>query len=413
MNNRNSGSSRKSRSIFTRQIIVITFFRLLLNTTRRFVYPFAPALSRELGVSLADVTSIIAASQFTSLFGMFSGPVADRFGYRGMMRAGLAVLSAGMLLCGLVPTYWPVFVGLVLASFGKTIFDPAIQAYIGHYVPYERRGRAIGIVETAWSGSTLLGIPALGLVIDHLGLVNSFYILALLGFLAWIGLGMVIPAEKTGGARGEGAGLSTVFKQLISVRPALGMLIFGFWIAIANDCLFVVYGSWFEQDFHVNIVTLGFTTVAIGIAELLGESMTALFTDRLGPQRATFCGICLVIAAYLLLPLIGRTLPLAMAGMFFIFFFFEFTIVSSFSLSSELIPEARATMLAGFYATSGVGRMIGVLVGVSLWQLAGVRGVAWFAAFFTVLGLFSLLWGLSGWQDKKGSTLQISGKQRL
>ncbi|HBG21188.1 MAG TPA: MFS transporter, partial [Desulfobulbaceae bacterium] len=45
---------------------------------------------------------------------------------------------------------------------------------------------------------------------------------------------------------------------------------FGFWISIANDSLFVVYGVWFEQAFLVSIATLGFSTVAIGAAEFLG-----------------------------------------------------------------------------------------------------------------------------------------------
>lgn len=387
------------KSPLVRQIIAVMFFRLLLNTGRRFVYPFAPALSRGLDVPLAAITSIIATSQMTSLLGFFSGPLADRIGYRFMMRTGLAMLAVGMLLCGLLPTYWPVFIGLVIASFGKTIFDPAIQAFIGRNVPFARRGRVIGAVETAWAGSTLIGIPALGLIIEQLGLNTSFYILAFLGAMGWLLISRVIPPdEPTRQATKEKKSLTASLKQLVRIRPAAGMLAFGFWISIANDSLFVVYGAWFEQDFLVNLVTLGFSTVAIGAAELLGESITALFADRLGLKRAVICGLCLAMCAYLLLPFIGRTLPLAMIGMFCVFLAFEFTIVTSFSLSTELMPEARATMMSGFYATAGVGRMIGVLIGGLLWQYGGITAVAWSSAGFTLLGLGSFVWGLHGWR---------------
>jgi len=388
------------KSPLVRQIIAVMFFRLLLNTGRRFMYPFAPALSRGLDVPLGAITSIIATSQMTSLLGLFSGPLADRIGYRFVMRTGLAMLAAGMLLCGLVPTYWPVFVGLVVASFGKTIFDPAIQAFIGRNVPFARRGRVIGIVETAWAGSTLIGIPALGLIIEQLGLKTSFYILAFLGAVSWILISRVIPPdEPVGQARKEKRPLNTSLKQLVQIRPAAGMLAFGFWISIANDSLFVVYGAWFEQDFLVSLVALGFSTVAIGAAELLGESITALFADRLGLKRSVILGLCLAMCAYLLLPIIGRTLPLAMVGMFCVFLAFEFTIVTSFSLSTELMPGARATMMSGFYATSGVGRMIGVLIGGLLWSYGGITAVAWSSAGFTLLGLMSFVWGLHGWRQ--------------
>jgi len=65
----------------------VVLCRLLLNTARRFAYPFAPALSRGLGVSLTAFTSIIAVNQATTLLGMFFGPLADRLGYRLMMLA--------------------------------------------------------------------------------------------------------------------------------------------------------------------------------------------------------------------------------------------------------------------------------------------------------------------------------------
>ena len=87
--------------------------------------------------------------------------------------------------------------------------------------------------------------------------------------------------------------------------------------------------------------------------------------------------------------------------MFLVFFAYEFTIVTSFSLSTELMAESRATMMAGFYATAGVGRMIGVLLGGALWHFGGLKAVAWTSLSLTGLGLLSLIWGLHGWTGKK------------
>ena len=49
------------------KIVVATLSRLFLNTARRFIYPFAPVLSRGLGVPLTAIVSLIAVNQATGL----------------------------------------------------------------------------------------------------------------------------------------------------------------------------------------------------------------------------------------------------------------------------------------------------------------------------------------------------------
>lgn len=388
---------------FSHQLIAVFFVRLLLNTARRFVYPFAPALSRELSVPLSSITTILAASQFSSLLGLFAGPVADRMGNLLVMRTGLAVLAAGMLVCGLVPEYWVVFAGLIIASLGKTIFDPAIQSFIGAHVPFEKRGRAIGLIETAWAGSTLIGIPALGLIVEHLGLRASFFSIAVLAGGAFFLIGWILPKDGRAAVdRPRKAGLLTEILALVRFRPAAGMLLFGFWISIANDSLFVVYGLWFEEAFQISLVALGFSTIAIGGAELLSELSTAIWSDRVGLKRMICICLVGVTVAYIILPFLALSLGAAMGGIFLVFFFFEIVMVTSFSLNSEILPGKRATMLAGYYGVSGIGRMTGVFLSGYLWHFGGIQAVAWSGALLTTLGLLSLLWGQSNWEPEKG-----------
>ena len=176
------------------KIGVVVFCRLVLNTARRFAYPFAPVLSRELGVPLTAITSLIAVNWSTSVLGFVFGPVADRFGYRNMMIIGLVLLTAGMLAGGWFPSYSVMAIALFLAGIGKIVFDPAVQAYIGEQVPYHRRGMAIGSIEISWAGSTLLGIPIIALLIDNLGWRAPFFAIGAMGILG--ALAMFVFARK-------------------------------------------------------------------------------------------------------------------------------------------------------------------------------------------------------------------------
>jgi predicted MFS family arabinose efflux permease len=380
------------------QVIVAVLCRLVLNTARRFPYPFAPALSRGMGVPLTAVTSLIAATQATALLGTVSGPLTDRLGCRSVMLAGLAMLVVGMLAAGFWPTYGLVMAALLLAALGKTVFDPAIQAFIGARVPFERRGTVIGLLEFSWSGCTLLGIPAIGLLMAHYGWRSPFFVLGGLGLAGLVALGLILPRD---GRRPPADGGPWRFWQHLIRQPqALGTLGYAFWVSLANDNLFVIFGAWFEEAFHLSLAALGFGTVAIGAAELGGEALTAWLGDRLGLKRSVLAGLCLSTACYALLPFVGLSLWPALAGLFVLFLSLEFTIVASLSLSTELVPGLRATMMAGFFAAAGIGRVAGALLGGPVWLWGGIRATGMVSTGASLAALACLLWGLKGWRQR-------------
>ena len=261
--------------------------RLVLNTARRFAYPFAPSLSRGLGVPLHAITSLIAVNQATGILAFFFGPLTNRAGYRRMMTAGLAMLAVGMLAAGVFPFYATVLIGFFLAGTGKAIFDPAVQAYISERVPFRRRALAIGFLETSWAGSTLVGIPLAAFLIDRFDWRSPFWVMGGLGIIGAVLLWFLIPEEQSqSGVKKSSYSFRTAWHGLMRDRSALGALGFYFLIGAANDNLFVVYGAWLESSFNLTIVALGLGTSVIGMAELAGEFMTATISDRLGLKRA-------------------------------------------------------------------------------------------------------------------------------
>ncbi|MCP4373746.1 MAG: MFS transporter [Deltaproteobacteria bacterium] len=381
------------------KIFIATLCRVILNTSRRFAYPFAPVLSRGLGVELTAITSLIAANQATALFGLFFGPVSDRLGYRLMMLAAMAMLALGMFAGGFFPFYGVILVALFLSGVGKTIFDPTVQAYVSENVPFKRRGLVIGLMEYSWSASTLVGIPLIALLIDRFGWRAPFIVLGGLSLLGMIMLAMAIPRnDKKTGTHQASDSLWTAWRQLLKQKAALGAMGFAFFMSAANDNLFVVYGAWLEKSFDLSIIALGMSTGLIGLAELSGETLTAFFADRFGLKRTVLSALILCLTSYGILPFFGITLPMALAGLFFIFLTFEFTIVTGISLSTELLPEYRATMMSGFFASAGMGRIAGALMGGHVWLAGGIGSTGIVSAAVSGLGLASLAWGLRGWQ---------------
>jgi predicted MFS family arabinose efflux permease len=380
-------------------IVVTTLCRLVLNTARRFAYPFAPVLSRGLGVPLTAITSLIAVNQATSVLGVFFGPVADRLGYRLMMQAGMALLVVGMFAGGFLPFYGVILLALFLAGLGKSMFDPALQAFVGERVPFHRRGMVIGFLEFAWAGSTLLGIPAIALLIDRLGWRAPFFVMGGLGLLGILIIRVLIARDEPKETpKHSGVLFKHAWRLLLQERAAVGALLYSFLISVANDNLFVVYGAWLEKRFSLSIVALGFGTAVIGIAELIGESMTATLADRLGLKRSLLGGLAVCLICYGILPYLGQTLGMALVGLFLIFLSFEFMVVTSLSLFTELLPAARATMMASALAAAGIGRVVGALIGGPIWLAGGIYVTSLVSATLSGLALAALFWGLRDWK---------------
>ena len=383
------------------ELAAVALTRLVLNTSRRFSYPFAPALARGLDVPLTSVTSLIALNQGAALLSPVLGPLADRWGPRTMMLLGLAIVAAGMLAAAALPLYATVLLALLLAGIGKSCFDPAVQAFVGARVSWERRGLAIGLVEVAWAGSSLIGIPLVGWLIGRHGWRSPFLVLGLCAIASFALLALLLPRVPP--ARGAGPAHTTVFhgwRLLLRRRAALGALGYSLCFSMANDTLFVVYGAWLERDFHLPLARLGTATIAIGAAELLAEGLTAFLSDRIGLARAALGGVALTAVAYFLLPAAARSLPLALCALFAVFLAFEFTVVTAVGLITEILPGARGTMMGALGAASGAGRMLGALTGGYVWLWGGLAATSAVAGALAVLALAALVWGLRGWHPR-------------
>jgi len=117
-------------------------------------------------------------------------------------------------------------------------------------------------------------------------------------------------------------------------------------------------------------------------------------------KKSAILGTSLAIVSYGLLPLVGKTLPFAFGGLFMLFVAFEFSIVCCMSLYTELLTEYRATMMSFFFATAGIGRVIGAFLGGIGWVMGGIMVSCLISVVLCLLGLLFLIWGLVSWQPE-------------
>ena len=369
------------------QLLIFMVLRTILNTMHRMVYPFLAVCARGLGVDITALSFILTARWFFGLFAPVLGSIADQRGRRFGMLLGIFLFMAGMSLVAIAPSFLTFSAALLLGILSKYLFDPAMQAYFGDRVPYERRGTALAITEGAWSLAFIVGVPAMGWLIARFGWSAPFPILAGLGLVMFSVIWRLVPRDDH--AQSSAPSMKNVRAVLTNI-PALAGISIALWASAANELVNLIFGVWLEDSFGLKIAALAGASAVIGISELSGEGLVALTTDRLGKPRALSVGLVGNILAAILLPIVSRTEAGALLGLFLFYITFEYVLVSHVPLMSEVMPGARATLLSFNVMGHSLGRMIGALLATFMYQKLGFSPVTLTAILFNVFALLAL-----------------------
>ena len=382
--------NKLNRPLFL-QILAFIATRLVFNTMHRMVYPFLPFFMRGLGVDLTQISTALSIRSASGALSPFLAVVADSRGRKTGMLLGTTLFVVGVTLVAIYPVFWTFLVALFLSTGGYLVFIPSMQAYLGDRVPYEKRGLPLALTELSWSLSFILGVPLAGLMISRWGWTSPFPWLAGLGLLALVGLVRLLPADPP--VSRLNPNLWVNFRTVLASPLALIGLAMGVSFTIANEVVNLVFGIWMEGTFGFELVALGLVAVGIGLAEFGGEALVGGVVDRLGKVRAVTFGLLANCAAALALAALGSSLAGAVACLVLFYLTFEFTIVSSLPLMSEILPEARATLLAANIALISLGRAVGAWLASRFFEIGSSQTIlfnALAAVGFNLLALLAL-----------------------
>ncbi|GMQ86332.1 MAG: MFS transporter [Acidimicrobiia bacterium] len=343
--------------------------RLVMNTAFRFVYPFLPAIARGLGVPLEAAGLLVSARWVAGL----ATPGIQRIAGGGEARRRLIVTGTLLFIAGagvtaITGVYVGALLGFALIGLAKPSYDIASQAYIADRVPYERRARYLAVFELTWALALLIGAPFTGWLIARGEWTTPFWVFGALTVVALVLVPRFVDPDL--------AAVTTPSKGVRFAGSSLAFLAVTALFTLGAETMFVVFGAWLEGSFGLTLAALGSAAVLIGFAELAGEGSTLAFTDRIGKRRSVLIGLMVSAVGFALLVPAGNSLGIGLAVLALGLFGFEFTIVSSIPLATELEPRTRARYLAWTVVAMATGRGIGAAIGPILFESVGLAGPA-------------------------------------
>ncbi|MFW6360691.1 MAG: MFS transporter [Spirochaetota bacterium] len=387
--------------------------KLFIDTSVQLYNPFLMVYAAGLGVSAVTMGQLVSLRNIMGLAAPVVGHLADRVGYRLIMRLSLLMAGIGILLLSTGAGLPILILSMVVAGLGQGCFTPNLHSYLSAKLPYEKRSRYLGIVEYSWALAGIIGLALIGVLIELFSWREPLYVLGGGLIAASLLLGTLPKTEHhhsadTAGAAdrrpdedsqmGENGGQAAgqdpspaAGSQVRTDSQARRVLKFFYlgthwksaWAAVlvnvfnffAITHIMIIHGGWLETEYGLAPSRLGLVALLLGFFDWAGSIIVSVAGDRIGKRRSVLIGAAGMVVFFALLPFLNITLPLALMSLLMPRFFFEFATVSNFPLLSEQYPSQRGKVMSLSVAGGLLGTTIAATTGPAAYLTVGVWGL--------------------------------------
>jgi MFS family permease len=136
----------------------------------------------------ASVVYLFVGLVLVAVQGGLIGPLTIRHGSRVLLRSGLGLVIAGLLLLAFAVT-WPVLIAAVtLLAVGQGVAIPSITNLVAEAAPPERRGEVLGYQQSVGAFGRITGPVIAGAVFDGVGVGAPYIVGSMLVVAALAGV---------------------------------------------------------------------------------------------------------------------------------------------------------------------------------------------------------------------------------
>ena len=372
-------------------LLRLTLIKAIASMGVRWVPAFLPTLERAFGATTGQLTAVIGIGEISGVTTVAVGPHLDRGRERLVLTSSLAAISVSSFVA-LAGSLTMFAIAFVAALVGSSNLSVAGQAWISQRVDYEHRGRSIGTFEVGWALALLVGGPIAAVLINLFGWRGPFVFVGVTAALGALLVALTIPTEPIDLALGQD---TPALKTRVHRRARFVIGGHAF-LSTAGLSAFVVTGTWLEESFGVSTGGIGTITLGLGMVELAASSGSAAFADRLGKHRSTLVAEVVLMTGLIVMVLADDRLAIGVIGLLLLLLGFEYAIVTSSSLVSEAMPEAKGRILGVNQAVGTVVRGLGVVVSGLLFDRYGIKGTVVLAGSCAVVSLLCYRLSRSG-----------------
>ena len=153
-------------------------------------------------MSIFDITPkqfalIVSTYAFSAaFFGLISALFIDRFDRKTALLFNYIGFTIGTLACSFAPDYYTLLAARCITGAFGGVLAALVLAIVGDVIPFERRGMAMGIVMTAFSVASVVGVPV-GIYLAALyGWTVPFLVVGIISAIVTVAMFFTLPQMR-------------------------------------------------------------------------------------------------------------------------------------------------------------------------------------------------------------------------
>lgn len=248
--------------------------------------PLGPTLMESLDIGPAKFGGLVSSYNFSAAIAAIClSTISDRFDRKKLLMLGLVGFFIGTFLCAIAPGYKSLLSARIFTGAFGGFLNSLILALIADLVPYVRRGKAMGVLASAFSVASVVGIP-LGLTIaDLFGWESTFMFNASFTLIVGIAAFFVIPNVRPKVVKEGPRKVLKRYLKMLSTPDYLKAHFFIFMVSMSMFVLIPFLSPYAVKNMGIETHQLKYMYLVGGLVTILTARIFGKWTDYWGALR--------------------------------------------------------------------------------------------------------------------------------
>ena len=310
--------------------------------------PLNPILSKALSLSPQKFSFLQASYALSAgLAGIAGAFFVDKFDRRTTLIFLYSGFTISNLACAISPEYYSLMTSRTLAGAFGGVLGSVLLSVVGDVIPQERRGKATGIVMSAFSAASVIGLP-IGIILGkNIDWHAPFYFITILSLIVLIFTWLKMPSITSHINNLNFDATLQKIKGLFLNPNVRWSFLFMSLLMISGLTVVPFLSDYIVNNIKLSEDNLHHVYFYGGLATAISGPLTGRLADKFGKPRVfLIAGLISVIPIYIMthLPESSYGFTLVMSSIFFIFFGARFVPAMSMMTSSVELRQRGSFM---------------------------------------------------------------------